>query len=238
MHEVLDIPRRPLVVGRQCLRVQCAIISSSCITHIYCLHFYYIEYVNPGVSIPDEVKSLCNLTRRDLRAIEDAENWSDIGERFNQWIKSEKDTGGYDSVILVSYNGHKYDDVLIRLEGALHGLPDLSDIFQSLASLDVMKLVQDDDISWPRGRPTRFSLEGIYNYVTGSKMKGAHNAMADVKAMCTIIDNLDPNLVIGENHIFPWGDDTSTMSDERRQLRECKNVLCIHWLYFSFLSFR
>ena len=120
----------------------------------------------------------------------------------------------------------------------MHGLPDLSDIFQSLASLDVMKLVQDDDISWPRGRPTRFSLEGIYNYVTGSKMKGAHNAMADVKAMCTIIDNLDPNLVIGENHILPWGDDTSTMSDERRQLRECKNVLCIHWLYFSFLSFR
>ena len=188
------------------------------------IFIYHAEYVNPGVPIPEDVVSLCKLDKSDLEMIGRADNWGVVGERFNQWIIAEKKAGGFDSVMLVSYNGHEYDDLLISSEGALHGVTDLADIARY--SLDAMKLVKDEAVSWaPKGRPTRFKLGGVYEHVTGKEMVDAHDAMGDVIAMCTIIDELDPSLEIGKKHIMTLKEVTLAKAKGRgEEPQERKNV--------------
>ena len=150
--------------------------------------------------------------------------WAEVAPAFYNWIKQEKVSGDYDEVCLVSYNGWKYDDKILRTHDALYGInPSSSEIVDY--TMDLYKLVTDGSIEWGiRGKPESFKLGKLYQHFENKKLDGWHEAEADVNALVTIKERLgDQFEKLRSKYTAKWEDEES-MDENEQHLIERKYV--------------
>jgi DNA polymerase III epsilon subunit-like protein len=187
---------------------------------------YFLETINPQMRINAEASALTGLTDRILRT---KPTFSQIVESFEEFIF--KDTCSNTIILMIAHN-NTFDENKLRKEYELLNEP-LPSMFQNVIfcdSLDMCKCWIHGD-SYERNPTTGKPVAGVFKLSTtpdsgdkygkdlyyrfmGRHLDGAHNALADVKGLWEIL-----------NEMF-------------LQIWECNNYnfICIMILHFTLIS--
>lgn len=155
---------RIVQIGAHCLRTKDQTGSS----------FYFKEYVNPHHPVsPGSLK----VHRISQSTLERADTFAKVYERFIRWIAS---FGTNKNIILLAHNGHKFDFPLLETELVRHGVdPGLLRTAVLCDSVFVFK-------KWFPGQDS-YSLGKLHMKIAGREIPNAHDALADVLAIRTLV---------------------------------------------------
>lgn len=123
--------------------------------------------VNPGVPIPAEATAVHKIGDEDVAC---CERFAHHAPEVQRWV---------DGAVLVTFNGHKFDVVLLDAELRRAGQPGID--LETVREIDVWRCVQELDPN---------TLEGVYQRYFGEPLEGAHGALADVAATVKVLRHL------------------------------------------------
>ena len=171
--------------------------SDICITEVGAIHVdpfkghilhEFRELVQPTVHVTAGASRVNGLTDRKLSSFP---MWDNVGSKFNSWLESlreNKDT----LIYLCAHNGKRYDSRLLIFEHSRHQLK----LPRNLYHIDTLPLFKSMFIGLDS-----YSLSALYKYMFDDKIKDAHTALGDVKAMLRL---LEVGLMVGEHVLEKW----------------------------------
>lgn len=124
--------------------------------------------------IPAQSTAIHGISNADLAG---EESFGDVWDRFEQWMPAN-------TSMLVAHNMHGFDGKILRLELVRSGRVDRLDRFTLADSLLGARSALQADAD-PCLQP--FSLGALYQRCTGYMFDGAHDALADVRALIKIL---------------------------------------------------
>ena len=123
----------------------------------------FVQRVNPGIPIPDEVKTLTGISNDDVR---NAPVFKDIVSKVLQFIGGS-DIGGF--------NVEKYDIPLLRREVHEAGL-ELDMSVRTIVDSQTVYIINE-----------KRNLASAYKFYCGKDIQNAHTALADAAATLEIL---------------------------------------------------
>jgi DNA polymerase III epsilon subunit-like protein len=136
-----------------------------------------------GILIPDESSSIHGIYETD---IENAPYWKTVFYNVHKWV-SKVTRSSLSPIVFIAHNCHGFDEILLRKEclSNRRSIPSNWIFFDSLRLFKHM-FPERADFKYDR----RYNLGALHEDIMGYALSGAHDAMADVTGLFTILQKI------------------------------------------------
>ena len=160
------------------------VIQIGAFTRFEGVEYTYMAYINPGIHIPPSSTKIHGITNSKVQT---SPTFRQGIMMFIDWVKKYKQNN--DSISLVTYNGFRYDFIILLHEMQMCDLP-----LYALLKSNGISIFEDTYVFMKKMYPTElvprrkngvptYTLSRIYEATFNEKFADAHDALADTKAL-------------------------------------------------------
>lgn len=148
----------------------------------------FSKFVNPVVPTSKGAKKVCGITKENEEMVASMPKWDITGTDFQLWCEEMRGNNQDIPMYLIAHNGKRYDARILCFENQRHMVPDWQVNKHSVDSIDLFKKLHP-------GQAT-YKLGDLYHDVFGTPMKNAHDALADVDGVISLLNYFDQDDVV------------------------------------------